>query len=68
MFFLAIYAWNTTGWNECSTLCGGGNETRDVFCEKTYLEMQTIETDEGLCTGTKPDNKQPCNEQKCGTS
>ncbi|XP_043550004.1 thrombospondin type-1 domain-containing protein 7B [Chiloscyllium plagiosum] len=77
------YVWKTTDWNECqvkpllsqqdrrrsneSTLCGGGIQTREVYCaqktgevNKQHLKEVFRPVDHSLCTGPIPVTSQLC--------
>jgi hypothetical protein len=55
------YFWNTGGWSSCSASCGGGTQTRSVWCQGsdggTYPD--------GNCGGGKPATSQSCNTGCC---
>ncbi len=54
------YYWNTSAWSACSAACGGGQQTRSVFCQTT-----TGIAADTLCTAAKPALTQSCNTQSC---
>lgn len=55
------YDWNTSDWESCTALCGGGTQARSVFC----LRDDGTPVDDSFCTETKPAISQACNTQSC---
>ena len=55
------YSWKTGNWSKCSVSCGGGTQTRSVWCERS--DGTTVA--DSNCTGTKPATSQSCNKQSC---
>ncbi|XP_067838444.1 ADAMTS-like protein 1 [Heptranchias perlo] len=59
--------WETGKWSACSSSCGVGLQTRDVFC----MHVLSRESDETVilgdvnCLQPKPDNVQACNRFDC---
>jgi hypothetical protein len=58
------YHWYTGPWGACSATCGGGVQTRPVFCTRT--EFVEVVPDE-LCPSPKPTTSQACNTEACPT-
>ena len=58
------YHWYTGPWGACSATCGGGVQTRPVFCTRT--EFVEVVPDE-LCPSSKPATSQACNTEDCPT-
>lgn len=59
------YAWVTGDWSTCSVSCGGGTQTRDVYCT---ANGDMVEDSECINTvGEAPVNSQACNSQSCGS-
>ena len=58
------YYWETGPWGACSATCGGGVQTRPVFCTRT--EFVEVVPDE-LCPSSKPDTSKACNTEACPT-
>jgi len=56
-----VYSWHTGDWSSCSAPCGGGTQTRTVWCER---EDGTTVND-SKCGGSKPDASTACNTQAC---
>jgi hypothetical protein len=57
----ASYAWKTGPWSSCSKTCGGGTQTRSVWCERN----NGTKVADSYCTGTSPATSQACNTQPC---
>ncbi|KAM9824426.1 thrombospondin type-1 domain-containing protein 7A [Neosynchiropus ocellatus] len=82
-----VYSWKTTEWTECRVdvllsqqdrrrgnqtgLCGGGVQTREIFCVQTTMDLSSIfstqhskealrPVDSGLCLGLPPNTTQLC--------
>lgn len=55
--------WNTGHWNDCSTPCGSGKQTRDVYCAKSKEEKVSSK----YCSKTKlPIQSRKCYGKQCG--
>ncbi|XP_014669308.1 PREDICTED: papilin-like isoform X4 [Priapulus caudatus] len=60
------YAWIYDGWGECSQTCGGGIQTRPVYCART-IGYDTVS--EVLCNPLlRPPTEQSCHTQACPAS
>ncbi len=57
----ASYAWKTGPWSSCSKTCGGGTQSRSVWCERD----NGTKVADSYCTGTVPATSQVCNTQPC---
>lgn len=57
------YNWQTSGWSGCSASCGGGTQTRSVWCQRS--DGQTVSG--SYCAGATPASSQACNTQVCKT-
>lgn len=62
------YGWMTSPWSGCSANCGGGTQTREVWCERVDGQR----ADDVLCVTTKsgeptdrPADVQVCNSDPC---
>ncbi len=55
------YSWKTGSWSSCSVDCGGGTQTRDVWCERS----DGTRVSDSYCSGTKPATSRSCNTQSC---
>lgn len=58
------YSWQTGNWGSCTQTCGGGTQSRSVYCYRA--DGFTII--DSLCSGTKPSSSQTCNTQNCPTA
>lgn len=56
------YSWYIGDWSDCSAECGGGIQTRTVYCKRN----DNVQVDDNFCSGTKPSTQQSCNTQACG--
>lgn len=57
------HMWHTEPWNDCSTPCGSGKQTRDVYCAKTEGERVSSK----YCSKTKlPTQSRKCYGKQCG--
>ena len=55
------YSWYAGNWSDCSAECGGGTQTRTVYCKRN----DNVQVDDAFCSGTKPISSQSCNTQSC---
>jgi len=56
------YTWAFNDWSDCSATCGGGTQSRAVYC----LDCQGNVTSDGYCANQpKPATQQACNTQSC---
>ena len=55
------YSWYIGNWSDCSAECGGGIQTRTVYCKRN----DNVQVDDNFCSGTKPATQQSCNTQSC---
>ena len=58
--------WHTTSWSECSTQCGPGVRSRDVFCAPASEAARRVDHvyDPNVCDQTeRPENTTECSEQ-----
>jgi len=54
-------SWSLGEWGDCNVQCGGGTQTRDVFCKD--LSGNVIA--DRYCSGTKPSSTRQCNTDPC---
>ncbi|MEK7568906.1 MAG: thrombospondin type-1 domain-containing protein [Patescibacteria group bacterium] len=59
---LSGLSWATSDFGSCTVSCGGGTQTRTVWCAGSD---GTIVPDNTYCTGNKPATSQSCNTQAC---
>ncbi|XP_067885034.1 ADAMTS-like protein 1 [Heterodontus francisci] len=59
--------WEFGKWSACSSSCGVGLQTRDVFCIHLLSREsdETVVLDDKHCPQPKPDNVQACNQFNC---
>jgi hypothetical protein len=56
------YQWKYGTWEDCPVTCGGGTQTREVFCERD----DAARVDDGFCVAQdKPDVTQDCAPDPC---
>ncbi|XP_033117455.1 A disintegrin and metalloproteinase with thrombospondin motifs 16-like [Anneissia japonica] len=60
-------SWKIGDWSACSVVCGGGFQTREVFCAMQTNGQQKILPDSD-CTNFKPDTTQSCIGSDCSTA
>lgn len=60
-------SWKTGPWTPCSVSCGGGTQSRSVYCVSTDGAGGLEAAEEALCAGLprKPPATQACNLQRC---
>lgn len=63
----SLYSWTFAEWGQCSSICGGGRQTREIFCESA----KDGRVDRDLCDkqpslGPAPPAEQQCNPEACG--
>ena len=55
------YAWVSDSWSACSSLCGGGTQTRNMSC----MASDASKVADTFCSDVKPPSTQSCNTQAC---
>ncbi|XP_043412466.1 papilin isoform X2 [Prionailurus bengalensis] len=61
--------WKTGPWSPCSASCGGGSQSRSVYCVLSDGAGVQEATEEAECAGLpgKPPTMRPCNLQRCAS-
>ncbi|XP_022257706.1 uncharacterized protein LOC106472631 isoform X3 [Limulus polyphemus] len=57
--------WIAESWESCSTSCGGGIQTRSVFCAQGGSNGTSMRISDTSCSQKKPINQRSCNTQSC---
>ncbi|XP_054160679.1 protein madd-4-like isoform X2 [Oppia nitens] len=57
--------WIIESWSACSKRCGGGHQSRDVYCVQDIVNGTRVKVDDNNCPKQKPINQKSCNTQEC---
>ncbi|XP_067847556.1 papilin-like [Heptranchias perlo] len=64
-----VYSWKMGEWSTCSVTCGGGVQTRSVFCSLSEGSRGEAVRDDSECAAVtvKPPGRQVCSLLQCAT-
>jgi hypothetical protein len=64
IFFLEI-SWIIEVWTTCNRKCGGGKQTREVYCVQDVVNGTRVKVPDNSCPKQKPAVERSCNMQEC---
>lgn len=57
--------WNSGPWSSCDKLCGIGERTRFITCQRTVNDTIEVFPDAACKDSPKPENKEKCDKGPC---
>lgn len=63
---LGSYSWDSDSWSHCSEVCGGGSQTREVWCSWTNYETELTAVADLHCdAASRPEDQRSCASRPC---
>lgn len=58
-------SWIIEAWTTCNRKCGGGKQTREVYCVQDVVNGTRVKVPDNSCPKQKPTVERSCNIQEC---